>query len=171
MTPEYQILCEYNHSFVPINGSNANPGINANNEEANYDKNEEDDDEEDVKNNDATFNDEYGGIIMNDFPIEYDEFNITITMVHFRMCVRHTVFGFYRQISRPFKKHRKKLVIIYVLCYKALDSTNYYQWTWLKCARVITNNTTNLLWHLDNKDSGVASVEAMVSNNNNKGSV
>ena len=149
MTPEYQILCEYNHSFVPINGSNANPGINANNEEANYDKNEEDDDEEDVKNNDATFNDEYGGIIMNDFPIEYDEFNITITMVHFRMCVRHTVFGFYRHLARPFKHDSKKLGIICVICEKALDDTNYGQCTKVKCARVITNNTTYLLCHLE----------------------
>ena len=124
-----------------------------------------------MKNNDDTLDDEYGGIIMNDVPIEYDEFNISIILRHFRMCGRHAVFGFYRQISRPFKQHMKKLGIICVLCYKALDSTNYDQWTWLKCARVITKNTTNLLCHLENKDSGVASVNALVGNNNKKGSV
>ena len=41
----------------------------------------------------------------------------------------------------------------------------------MKRARVITNNTTNLLCHLENKHYGVASVKALVSNKKNKGSV
>ena len=117
---------------------------------------------------DATFDYEYGGIIMNDGPIKYDEFNIPITMRHLSMGGRYAVFGFYRQLTRPFKKYREKLRIIYVLCSKSLYSTNYYHWTWVKCASFITNNNTNLLWHLDNKHSGVASVKTLVSNKKKK---
>ena len=47
-------MCEYNHSFVPINDSNVKPGIDADDNVANNDENEEEDDESDVKNNDAT---------------------------------------------------------------------------------------------------------------------
>ena len=61
--------------------------------------------------------------------------------------------------------------IICVLYDKALDGKNYYQWTWGKCARVITKNTTNLLCHFENKYAGVASVKELVRNNNKKGSV
>ena len=61
--------------------------------------------------------------------------------------------------------------IICVLCDKALDGTNYNQWTWVNCARVITKITTNLLYHLENKHAGVASVKALVSNNKKKGSM
>ena len=92
---EDQIVCEENQSFVPIKYSNVNPGIDAANNEANDDENEEDDDEVDVKNNDATLDDEDGGIIINDGPIEYDEFNIPFTVGHFRIGGRHAVFGFY----------------------------------------------------------------------------
>ena len=34
---EDQILCEYNHSFVPINDPDVNPGIDTNEDEANDD--------------------------------------------------------------------------------------------------------------------------------------
>ena len=64
-----------------------------------------------------------------------------------------------------------KLGIIYVLCAKALDGTNYDQWIWVKCARVITKKTTNLLCHLENNHSGVASFKALVIINNKKESV
>ena len=124
-----------------------------------------------MKNNYATLDDEDGGIIMNDVTIEYDCFNIPITVVHFRMAERHAVLGFYRQISRPFKQVKKKLVIICVLCVKALDGTNYDQWTWVKCAKVITSNTTNLLCHLENKNAGVSSAKELVINKKKKGSV
>ena len=87
-------MCEENHSFVPINNSSVNPGIYYSNNESNDDENEEDNDEADVKNNDATFDDEDGGIIINYGPIEYDVFKISITVVHFRMGWRHAVFGF-----------------------------------------------------------------------------
>ena len=89
---EYRIMCEENHSFVPINDSGINPDIDANDGEANDDKNEENNDEDNVKSNDATLDCEDGGIIMNDGPIEYDEFNIHITVVHFSMGERHAVF-------------------------------------------------------------------------------
>ena len=134
----------------------------------NSDENEEDDNEADMNNNDATLYDEDGGIIMNDRPKAYHELNILTAVGYFRMGGRHEVFGFYIKLARPFKKSRKKLGIISVLCAKALDGTNYYQWTWVKCARVITNNTTNLLCHLENNNYGAASFKALVSNNNNK---
>ena len=89
---EDRIMCEENHSFVPINDSGINPDIDANDGEANDDKNEENNDEDNVKSNDATLDCEDGGIIMNDGPIEYDEFNIHITVVHFSMGGRHAVF-------------------------------------------------------------------------------
>ena len=47
-------MCEDNHYFVPINDSDVNPGIDADENESNNDENEEDTDEADVKNNDAT---------------------------------------------------------------------------------------------------------------------
>ena len=78
------------------------------------------------------------------------------------------MFDFYTQLFRTFNKCRKKLGIICVLCAKELDDTNYDQWTWVNCARVVTNNTTNLPFHLENKHAGVASVKEMVSNNNKK---
>ena len=81
---------------------------------------------------------------------------------------RNAVFDFYRQLSSPFKQGRKKLGIICVLCAKELDDTNYDQWTWVNCARVVTNNTTNLPFHLENKHAGVASVKALVSNKKKK---
>ena len=105
---------------------------------------------------------------MNDGPIEYDEFNTPITVGHFRMGRRHAAFGFYRHISRPFKQGRKKSGIIFVLCANILDGTNYDQWAWVKCARVITKNTTKLICHLDNIYDGVASVKSLVSNNKKK---
>ena len=61
--------------------------------------------------------------------------------------------------------------IICVICAKVLNGTNYDHLAWVKCERVITNNTTNLLFHLENKHAGVASVKALVSNNKKKGSV
>ena len=103
---------------------------------------------------------------MNDGPIEYDSFNIPITVVHFRMGGRHAVFVLYRQLARTFKQVNKKLGIICVLCTKALDGTNYYQWTWVKCENFTTENTTNLPCHLENKHAGVSSVKALVSNKN-----
>ena len=156
---------------MTINDSNVNPGIDADDDEPNNDTNEEEDDEEDVKNNDATLDDEDVGIIMNDGPIGYNEFNIPIIVENFRMGGRHSVLGFYRQLARPFKQIRKKLVIICVPCANALDGTNCDQCTWMMCARFITKNTTNLLFHLENKHSNVAIVKVLVSNNKNKGSV
>ena len=82
---------------------------------------------------------------------------------------RHALFGFYRQFARPFKQHRKRLGVICVLCDNALYGTNFDQWTWVKCARVITNNTTNLLFYLVNKHAGVASFKARVRNKKKKG--
>ena len=108
---------------------------------------------------------------MNDGPIAYDEFNIPITVGNFWMGGRHAVFGFYRQLARPFKQVREKLGIIYILCDKALDGTNYYQWRWVNCERVITIKTTNLLCHLENKHTGVSVVKALVIKNKNKGLV
>jgi hypothetical protein len=35
-----------------------------------------------------------GGIVMDDGVVEYDDFNITNTVEHFRMDGRHAVFGF-----------------------------------------------------------------------------
>ena len=122
-----------------------NPGIGADNKQANDDENEDNAIDADVNNNYATLDDEDGGIIINDGPIEYDEFNIHITMGNFRVGGRHTVSGFYIQLVRPFKQERKKLDIICVLCAKVLYGTNYDQWTWMNCARVITKNTTNLI--------------------------
>ena len=124
-----------------------------------------------MKNNDNTLDDEDGGSITNYGTIEYDELNIPITVGNLRMGGRHVVFGFYRQLARPFKQGSKKLGIICVLCDKALDGTDYDQGTWVKYARDITNNTTNLLFHLENKHASVASVKALVSNNKKKGSV
>ena len=80
-----------------------------------------------MKNYYSTFDDEDGGIIINDGPIEYSEFNIIITVGHFRMGRRYAVIGFYIQFSRRSKQGGKKLVIIYVLCAKALDGTSYDQ--------------------------------------------
>ena len=84
-------------------------------------------DEANVNNNDATLDYEYGGFIIIDGPIEYSEFNILITVGHFRMGRRYAVIGFYIQFSRRSKQGGKKLVIIYVLCAKALDGTSYDQ--------------------------------------------
>ena len=87
------------------------------------------------------------------------------------MGVSHAVFGFYIQLARPFKQRKKKLSIIFVLCAKSLDGTNSCQWTWLKCANVITNNTNNLLCQLDNNHSGVAISKSLVGNKKKKVSV
>ena len=87
-------MCEDNHLFVPINNSNVNPGIDAHDNENNDDKNEEDKDEADMNNNHSNLDDEDGGIIMNDVNIEYDEFNIPITVVHLIMGGKHAAFGF-----------------------------------------------------------------------------
>ena len=76
---------------------------------------------------------------------------------------------FYRQIDRPFKQCRKKLGIICVICDKALDGTNYDHWTWLKCERIINNNTINLICHLEKNNACVASVKEPVINNKKKG--
>ena len=78
------------------------------------------------------------------------------------------MFDFYRHLSRSLKQGRKKLGIICVLCAKVLDGTNYDQCTWVKCGRFITNNTTNLLYHLDIKHSCIFSVKSLVSNNKQK---
>ena len=109
---EDQILCEDNHSFVRINNSDVNPGINTDDDVSNYNENEDEDDEVDVNNNDNTLDDEDGGTIINYGPNEYDEFNIPITVGHFRMDGRHAVFGFYMHITRQLKQVRKKLGII-----------------------------------------------------------
>ena len=101
-----------------------------------------------MKNNDNTLDDEDGGSITNYGTIEYDELNIPITVGNLRMGGRHVVFGFYRQLARPSKQGSKKLEIICVLCDKALDGKHYDQWKWVKCARVITKNTTNMICHL-----------------------
>ena len=69
---EYRILCEDNHSFVPINDSDVNPGIDADNNKANDDENEEDENDVDGNNNNDTLDDEDGGIMMNDGLIQYD---------------------------------------------------------------------------------------------------
>ena len=69
---EYRILCEDNHSFVPINDSDVNPGIDANDYNVNDDENEEDGNEVDRNNNNDTLDDEDGDIIMNDGLIQYD---------------------------------------------------------------------------------------------------
>ena len=124
---EDRIMCEYNHSFVPINDSNVNPVIDTNGDEAIDDENEEEDNESDVNNNDTTLDDDDVGIIIDDASIEYDDLNIPITVGHLRMGGRHTVFDFYTQLVRTFNKCRKKLGIICVLCAMALDGTNYYQ--------------------------------------------
>ena len=122
---EDQILCEYNYSFVRINNSDVNPGINTDDDVSNDNENEDEYYEVDVNNNDNTLDDEDGGTIINYGPNEYDEFNIPITVGNLRMVGRHAVFVFYRYISRPFKQVRKKLVIICVLCAKSMDGTNY----------------------------------------------
>ena len=93
---EDRIMCEDNNYFVPIKDSDVIPGIDADNDESKNDENEEVNDGADVKNNYATLDDEDGGIIMHDGHIEYDEFNIPITVGNSRMGGRHTVFGFYR---------------------------------------------------------------------------
>ena len=92
-------------------------------------------------------------------------------MGYFRLDGSNEVFGFYRQLSRPIKQGRKKLGIVCVLYAKALDGTNYDKWTWVKCARVITNNNTKLLCHLDNKNAGLASFKSLVIHNDKKGLV
>ena len=125
-----------------------NLGIDFKNDKSNDDENEEDSGEADVNNNDATLGDKDVGIIINYGPIEYYEFNIPITVGNFSKGGRRVVFGFYRQFEKPFKKGRKKLGIICVLCSKALYGTTYYYWTWVKCEIFITNNITNLLFHL-----------------------
>ena len=81
------------------------------------------------------------------------------------------MFVFYRQLARKFKKVRKMLGIICVIYAKSLNGINYDHWTWMKFVRVITNNNTNLLCHLDNKHVGVASVKALASNKKKEGSV
>ena len=81
------------------------------------------------------------------------------------------MFVFYKQLARPFKQGRKKLGIIFFLCAKALDGTNYDQRKLMNCARLITKNTTNLICHLENKHSGVASAKELLSKNNKKGLV
>ena len=65
-------MCEYNHSFVPINDSDVKTGINADNNEASNDENEEDKYEADMNNKYATLGYDDFGIIFNDGPIEYD---------------------------------------------------------------------------------------------------
>ena len=124
-----------------------------------------------MNNDDSTLDDEDGGIIMNDGPIECYEFSIPITVGHFRMDGRHGVFGFYIHIARPFKQVSNKLGIIFFLCAKALDGTNYYQWTWVKCERVVTNKNTNMIFHLESNHSGLSSFKTPVSNRKKKGSV
>jgi hypothetical protein len=89
-----------------------------------------------------------GGIVEADGRVEYDDFNIPNTVEHFRMGGRHAVFGFYCQLVKPLKQGRKKLGIVCVICVNELEGTDYDQWTWVKSARVFTNNTTNLLRHL-----------------------
>ena len=158
-----------NHAFVPINDSGVNSGIDADDNKSNYDENEEDGDEENVNNNDATLYNEDGVIIINYGLIEYDEFNIPITVVHFSMVESHAVFGFFRQLSRSFKKCRDKLGIMCVLFSKSLYGTNYHQCTWVKCARVITNKNNHLICHLEKKHYGVSSVKALLSNKKKKG--
>ena len=156
---------------MSINFSNVNPGIDADANEAKNDENEEEADKDNAKNNNATLDDEDGGIIMNDIPIGYDKSNIPITVGNFRIGGRNAVFGFYRQLDWPFKQGKKNLGIMCVLSAKALDYTNYDKWTWVKCARVITKNTTNLLYHLENKHAGISSVKALVSNKKKKRSM
>jgi hypothetical protein len=112
-----------------------------------------------------------GGIIVADGPVEYNDFNIPNTVEHFRMGGRHAVFGFYLQLVKPLKQSRKKLGIVGILCVKALERTSYDQWTWVKCVRVSTNNNTNLLSHLEKKHAGVASGNELVSKKNKKGSL
>jgi hypothetical protein len=102
--------------------------------------------------------------------VEYDDLNIHSTVEHFRMGGRHAVFGFYRQLVKPLKQGRKKLGIVCV-CVKALEGTNYDQWTWLKCVRVFTNNTNNLLSHVEKKHTDVVSVMELVSKKKKNGSV
>ena len=84
------------------------------------------------------------------------------------MSGRHTVFGFYRQLAKPFNQGKKKLGIICVLSAKSLYGPNYDQWTWVKCARFIANNNTNLLFRLDKTNYGEANVMTLVSNNKKK---
>ena len=79
---------------MSINDSDVNPGIDVNDDKSNDDEKEEDCNEADVNNNDATLDDEDGGVIMNNGPIEYDEFNIPITVVHLIMGGKHAAFGF-----------------------------------------------------------------------------
>ena len=124
------------------------PSMDANNEESNYYENLYNDNEADFKNNNITLDDEDGDIIIKDVPIQYDSFIISITVGYFIVSGRHAVFGFYRNIARPFKQGRNKLGNIFVLFAKVLDGTKYDQCIWVKCARVITNNTTNLICHL-----------------------
>jgi hypothetical protein len=105
--------------------------------------------------------DEDEGIIMT-VPVEYDDFNIPTTVEHFRIGGRHAVFRFYSQLVKPLKQGRNKLGILCVLCFKALDGTNFDQWTWVKCARVSKNNTTNFLRHFEKKHADVAIVKALL---------
>ena len=79
------------------------------------------------------------------------------------------MFVFYRQLARPFKKVRKMLGIICVIYAKSLNGINYDHWTWMKFVRVITNNNTNLLCHLDNNHASVDSFKALVSNKKKEG--
>ena len=73
-------MCEYNHSFGPSKDSDVHPGIDANNNKYKNNENEDNNYEAYVNNNNATLDDEYGDIIINDGPIEYDEFNIPIAV-------------------------------------------------------------------------------------------
>jgi hypothetical protein len=129
--------------------------------------------DEEVDDDAAAIEDEDdGGIVVADGPVVFDEFNIPNTVEHFRMGGRHQVFGFYRQLVKPFKAGRKNLGIICVLCVKALDGTDFDQWTWVKSARVFTNNTTNLLSHLEKQHADEPSVkDLMLSKKKKKGSV
>jgi hypothetical protein len=100
-----------------------------------------------------------GGIIVSDGPVEYNDFNIPNTVEHFRIGGRPAVLGFYHQLVKPSKQGWKKLGIVYVLCVNSLEGTDYDQWTWVKCMMVSINNTTNLLSHLEERYDDIASVK------------
>ena len=96
-------ICEDNHSFMPINDYDVDPGIDIDVNEDSDDENGEDNNEVNVSNNNATLYGEDGDIIMYDGLNEYDEFNIPIIVVYFRLGGRHALFGSYRQLVRPSK--------------------------------------------------------------------
>jgi hypothetical protein len=64
---------------------------------------------------------------MDDAPVDFDDYNVPTTVVHFKMGGRHAIFGFFRHLRKPIKQGKNKLGIFCSLCVQALEGTGYVQ--------------------------------------------